>query len=107
MMSNICYYDALDLAKIRKALFDHVRKSCPRIDTLNGENKFIYLFNSSGLAIKEVAKFLHSAYKSVPHRRMDIFFIQIIFLFNIMLNDISFFVSMLNMFIILFCECLI
>ena len=49
-------------SEIRKALFDHVRKSCPRIDTLNDENKFIYLLNSSGSTIKEVAKFLHSAY---------------------------------------------
>ena len=51
-------------SKIRIALFDHVRKSCPRIDTLNDENKFIYLLYSSGSAIKEVAKFLHSAYKA-------------------------------------------
>ena len=49
-------------SEIRIALFDHVRKSCPRIDTLNDENKFIYLLNSSGPTIKEVAKFLHSAY---------------------------------------------
>ena len=49
-------------SEIRIALFDHVRKSCPRIDTLNDENKFIYLLNSSGSTIKEVAKFLHSAY---------------------------------------------
>ena len=51
-------------SKIRIALFDHVRKSCPRIDTLDDENKFIYLLNSSGSTIKEVAKFLHSAYKA-------------------------------------------
>ena len=43
---------------------NHVRKSCLRIDTLNDENKFIYLLNSSGSTIKEVAKFLHSAYKT-------------------------------------------
>ena len=49
-------------SEIRIDLFDHVRKSCPRIDTLNDENKFIYLLNSSGSTIKEVAKFLHSAY---------------------------------------------
>ena len=49
-------------SEIRIALFDHVRKSCPRIDTLNDENKFIYLLISSGSTIKEVAKFLHSAY---------------------------------------------
>ena len=36
-------------SEIRIALFDH-------------ENKFIYLLNSSGPTIKEVAKFLHSAY---------------------------------------------
>ena len=34
--------------EIRIALFDHVRKSCPRIDTFNDEKKFIYLLNSSG-----------------------------------------------------------
>ena len=33
--------------------------------------------------------------------------IQILLLFNIMLNDISFFVFMLNMFMKVFCECLI
>ena len=51
-------------SEIRIALFDHVRKSCPRIDTLNDENKFIYLLNSSGSTIKVVAKFRHSAYKA-------------------------------------------
>ena len=51
-------------SQIRKPLFDHVRKSFPRIDTLNDENKFIYPLNSSGLTNKEVAKFLHSAYKA-------------------------------------------
>ena len=50
-------------SEIRIALFDHVRKSCPRID-INDENKFIYLLNSSGSTIQEVAKFLHSAYKN-------------------------------------------
>ena len=49
--------------EIRIALFDHVRKSY-RIYTLNDENKFIYLLNSSGSTIKEVANFLHSAYKA-------------------------------------------
>ena len=51
-------------SEIRIALFDHVRKSCSRIDTLYDENKFIYLLNSSGSTIKEVAKFLHSAFKA-------------------------------------------
>ena len=51
-------------SEIRIALFDHVRTSCPRIDTLNDENKFIFLLNSSGSTIKEVAKFLHTAYKA-------------------------------------------
>ena len=51
-------------SKIRIALFDHVRKSCPRIDTLNDGNMFIYPLNSSGSTIKEEAKFLHSAYKA-------------------------------------------
>ena len=40
-------------SEIRTALFDHIRKSCPRIDTLNDENKFIYLLNSSGSTIKK------------------------------------------------------
>ena len=53
-------------SEIRTAFFDHVRKSCPRIDTLNDENKFIYLLNSSGSTIKEVGRFLHSAYKACP-----------------------------------------
>ena len=43
----------------------------------------------------------------VLHRRIDIFFFQILLLFNIMLNDLSFFVFMLNMFMKVFCECLI
>ena len=78
------------------------------MDTLNDENKFIYLLNSSGSTIKEVAKFLHSAYiKPVLHRRIVVFFFQLLLLFNIMLNDISFFVFMLNMFMKVFCECLI
>ena len=50
-------------SKIRTAFFDYVRKSCQRIDTLNDENKFIYLLNSSFLKIKEVARFLHLACK--------------------------------------------
>ena len=45
-------------SKIRRALFDHVRKSCPSIDTLNDENKFIYFVNSSVSTIKGVARFL-------------------------------------------------
>ena len=51
-------------SETRIAFFDLVRKSSPRIDTLNDENKFIYLLNSNGWTIKEVAKFLHSAYKA-------------------------------------------
>ena len=51
-------------SEIRIALFGHTRKSCARIDTLNDENKFIYLFYSSGLTIIEVARFPHSAYKA-------------------------------------------
>ena len=51
-------------SEIRRALFYHLRKFCPRIETLNDENKFIYLLNSSGLTIKEEARFLHSAYKA-------------------------------------------
>ena len=51
-------------SEIRIALFDHVRKFCPRIDTLHAENKFIYLLNSSGSTINGVARFLHSAYKA-------------------------------------------
>ena len=72
-------------SEIRIALFDHERKSCPRIDKLNDEKTFIYLLNSSCWTL----------------------FIQILLLFNIMLNDISFFVFMLNMFLKLFCECLV
>ena len=53
-------------SEIRIALFDHVRKSCPRIGTLNDENKFLYLLNFSGSTIKEVARFLHSAYQARP-----------------------------------------
>ena len=51
-------------SEIRIALFDHVRKSCPRIDTLNYENKFIYLSNSNDSTIKEAGRFLHSVYKA-------------------------------------------
>ena len=43
-------------------LFDNVRKTCPRIDSLNDENKFLYLLNSSGSTIKNVAIFVHSAF---------------------------------------------
>ena len=50
--------------EIRKDLFDRVRKCCPRIDLLNDENKFMYLLNSSGSTIKDVARFFHSAYKA-------------------------------------------
>ena len=41
------------LSETRIAPFDHVRKSCPRIDTLNDKNKFIYLLNSSGSIYKK------------------------------------------------------
>ena len=51
--------------EIRRDLFDRVRKCCPRIDLLNDENKFMYLLNSSGSTIKDVARFFHSAYE--PH----------------------------------------
>ena len=51
-------------SEIRRALFDHVRKSCQRIDTFNDENKFIYLLNSSGSTMKAEARFLHSAIKA-------------------------------------------
>ena len=50
--------------EIRKDLFDRVRKCCPTIDLLNDENKFMYLLNSSGSTIKDVARFFHSAYKA-------------------------------------------
>ena len=46
---------------LRNDLFDNVRKTCPRIDSLNDENKFIYHLNSSGSTIKNVARFVHSA----------------------------------------------
>ena len=49
----------------------------------------------------------HTHIKPVPHRRIDISFIQILLMFNIMLNDISFFVFMMNMFMKVFCERLI
>ena len=51
-------------SEIRIALFDHVRKFCPRNDSLNDEHKIIYLLSSSGSTIKRVARFLHSAYKA-------------------------------------------
>ena len=50
--------------KIRRDLFDRVRKCCPRIDLLNDENKFMYLLNSSDSTIKDVARIFHSAYKA-------------------------------------------
>ena len=50
--------------EIRRDLFDRVRKCCPRIDLLNDENKFMYLLNSSGSTIKDVARFFHSSYKA-------------------------------------------
>ena len=49
------------LTGIRRDRFNSVRKCCPRFDFLNDENKFIYLLNSSGLIIKEVPRFFHSA----------------------------------------------
>ena len=49
------------LTGIRRDLFNSVRKCCPKIDFLNDENKLIYLLNSSGSIIKEVARFFHSA----------------------------------------------
>ena len=39
-----------------------------RLDTLNDENKFIYLLHSSGPEIKEVARFLNQHIRPVPHR---------------------------------------
>ena len=53
------------------------------------EKRFIYFLNSSGSMIKEVAIFLHSAYKVRSAYVNRFFFIQILLLFNIMLNDIS------------------
>ena len=50
--------------EIRRDLFDRIRKCCPRIDLLNDENKLMYLLNSSGSTIKDVARFFHSAYKA-------------------------------------------
>ena len=47
---------------LRNDLFDNVRNTCPRIDSLNDENKFLYLLNSSGSTIKNVARFVHSAF---------------------------------------------
>ena len=46
--------------KIRRDLLDHVRKCCPRIDLFDDENMFIYLLNSSGSTIKDVARFSFS-----------------------------------------------
>ena len=50
--------------EIRRDLFDRVRKCCPRIDLLNDENKFMYMLNSSGSTIKDVARLFHLAYKA-------------------------------------------
>ena len=49
---------------LRNDLFDNVRNTCPRIDLLKDENKFLYLLNSSGSTIKHVARFVHSAFKA-------------------------------------------
>ena len=54
--------------EIRRDLLGHVRKCCPRIDLLNAENKFMYLLNSSGSAIKDVARFFIQHIKHVQHR---------------------------------------
>ena len=47
---------------LRNDLSDNVRNTCPRIDSLNDENKFLYLLNSNGSTIKNVARFVHSAF---------------------------------------------
>ena len=52
-------------------------------------------------------KFFIQRIRPVPHRLIDLFFIRILLLFNIMLTDISFFVfmlNMLNMFMKVFCN---
>ena len=81
----ICYYDALDLAKPEKLFLTTRGNPVQELTKLNDEKTFIYLLNSSGWTL----------------------FIQILLFFKIMLNDISFFVFMLNMFLKLFCECLV
>ena len=56
--------------EIRRDLFDRVRKCCPRIYLLNDKSKFMYLLNSSGSTIKDVARFFHSA----QHAQLSFFF---------------------------------
>ena len=68
---------------IRRDLFDHVRKSYPRFDSLSDENKFIYLLNSSSTTIKDVARFFHSAYKAhLTHLNRQYLYIILIFPFS-------------------------
>ena len=81
-------------------------KSCTWIDTLNDDNKFIYLLNFSGSTIKEVARFLHSAYKAclAEVKRSFLFSDTSLFKLNAKLSS---FVFMLTMFMNVFCEYLI
>ena len=51
---------------LRNDLFNNVRNTCPKIDLMNDENtyKFLYLLNFSGSTIKHVARFVHSAFRA-------------------------------------------
>ena len=80
-----------------------------KVDTAKSEWVIVYIKGVTGYNFPKMINFFFCIQHIQPvlHRRIDILFFQILLLFNIMLNDISFFVFMLKMFMKVFCECLV